>query len=120
MRIYYASKTGKVRRFIEKTGLSAEEITEGTIVTEPFILVTYTIGFGEVPEIVMEFLRHNSEYLRAVAVSGNRVWGDNYGRAGDIISRNYQVPLLLKFELAGTEEDVRTFTERVIACDTYN
>lgn len=120
MKIYYASLTGNVRRFIAKTGLDAEEITADTIVDEPFILVTYTIGFGEVPDIVSTFLRSNSYYLRGVAVSGNQIWGANYGHAGDIISRSYQVPLLLKFELSGTSADVQTFTERVIACDTYN
>lgn len=120
MRIYYASLTGNVRRFIAKTGLTAEEISADTIVDEPFILVTYTIGFGEVPDIVASFLQENPDYLRGVAVSGNRVWGANYGLAGDIISRTYRVPLLLKFELSGTSEDVQTFTERVIACDTYN
>lgn len=120
MKIYYASLTGNVRRFIVKTGLAAEEITVGTIADEPFILVTYTIGFGEVPDIVSTFLRSNSDYLRGVAVSGNRVWGANFGMAGDIISRTYLVPLLLKFELSGTSADVQTFTERVIACDTYN
>lgn len=120
MKIYYASLTGNVRRFIEKTGLTAEEITVNTIVDKPFILVTYTIGFGDVPDIVTTFLRDNAKYLLGVAVSGNRVWGANYGNAGDIISRSYQVPLLLKFELSGTSADVQTFTERVIACDTYN
>lgn len=120
MKIYYTSLTGNVRRFIAKTGLAAKEITAGTIVDKPFILVTYTIGFGDVPDIVTTFLRSNSDYLRGVAVSGNRVWGANYGHAGDIISRTYLVPLLLKFELSGTSADVQTFTERVIACDTYN
>lgn len=112
--------TGNVRRFIEKTSLIAEEITESTAANEPYILVTYTIGFGEVPSVITQFLRNNSEYLRGVAVSGNKVWGANYGRAGDIISREHRVPLLLKFELSGTADDVRTFTERVIACDMYN
>lgn len=120
MKIYYASLTGNVRRFISKTGLAAEVITADTNVDEPFILVTYTIGFGEVPDIVTKFLRENHDHLRGVAVSGNRVWGANYGMAGDIISRTYLVPLLLKFELSGTSADVQTFTERVIACDTYN
>lgn len=120
MKIYYASLTGNVRRFIAKTGLAAEEITAETIADKPFILVTYTIGFGDVPDIVTTFLRDNAKYLLGVAVSGNRVWGDNYGMAGDLISRTHLVPLILKFELSGTNADVQTFTERVIACDMYN
>lgn len=120
MRIYYASLTGNVRRFIAKTGADATEIVSDMIVDEPFILVTYTIGFGEVPQAVAEFLRTNGDYLRGVAVSGNKVWGANYGKAGDIIAREYGVPLLLKFELSGTNEDIRIFNERVIECATYN
>lgn len=118
--IYYASLTGNVRRFVSKTGLAAEEIQSGLTVTEPFVLVTYTIGFGEVPPKVSKFLDTNGHLLRGVAVSGNRNWGDNYGRAGDIIAKQYNVPLLLKFELAGTKDDVKTFVERVIKCGISN
>ncbi|MED4892459.1 MULTISPECIES: class Ib ribonucleoside-diphosphate reductase assembly flavoprotein NrdI [Heyndrickxia] len=114
--IYYASLTGNVRRFVSKTGLAAEEIQPGLTVTEPFVLVTYTIGFGEVPPKVSKFLETNGHLLRGVAVSGNRNWGDNYGRAGDIIAEQYGVPLLLKFELAGTENDVKTFVKKVVKC----
>lgn len=118
--IYYASLTGNVRRFVSKTGLAAEEIQPGLTVTEPFVLVTYTIGFGEVPPKVSKFLETNGHLLRGVAVSGNRNWGDNYGRAGDIIAEQYGVPLLLKFELAGTENDVKTFVEKVVKCGISN
>lgn len=114
--IYYASLTGNVRRFIEKTKLPAEEIQPGIFDPEPFILVTYTIGFGEVPPGVTDFLFDYGDLLRGVAVSGNRNWGDNYGRAGDIIAEQYGVPLLLKFELAGTENDVKTFVKKVVKC----
>lgn len=115
--IYYASLTGNVRRFIAKTGLPAEEIKPGIIANERFVLVTYTIGLGEVPAVVADFLKENSEMLVGVAVSGNRNWGDFFGRAGDIIAKEYGVPLLLKFELAGTQDDVNKFKEKVIQCD---
>lgn len=118
--IYYASLTGNVRRFVSKTGLAAEEIQPGLTAAEPFILVTYTIGFGMVPPKVARFLEANGGLLKAVAASGNRNWGDNYGRAGDIIAKQYKVPLLLKFELAGTEDDVKRFTERVKECGISN
>lgn len=118
--IYYASLTGNVKRFIEKTKLPAEEIKTDTVADSEFILVTYTIGFGEVPAKVSKFLETNGHLLRGVAVSGNRNWGDNYGKAGDIIAEKYKVPLLLKFELAGTDDDVKTFIERVIKCGISN
>ncbi len=43
-------------------------------VHEPFIIVTGTIGFGEVPEPVQSFLEVNHQYIRGVAASGNRNW----------------------------------------------
>ncbi|MEH7521714.1 class Ib ribonucleoside-diphosphate reductase assembly flavoprotein NrdI [Bacillus sp. JJ1503] len=115
--IYYATLTGNVRRFIAKTGLQAEEIKPGLIANKRFILVTYTIGLGEVPAVVADFLKENGELLAGVAVSGNRNWGDYYGRAGDIIAKEYGVPLMLKFELAGTQDDVNKFKEKVIQCN---
>lgn len=113
MMIYYASLTGNVRRFIEKTGLTAKEIHPGLIAAEPFVLVTYTIGFGEVPPGVEDFLFDYGDLLRGVAVSGNQNWGAYYGKAGDIIAKRYSVPLLLKFELSGNDDDVKTFAEKV-------
>ncbi|ASN68068.1 hypothetical protein 8F11_33 [uncultured Caudovirales phage] len=121
MKVYYASMTGNVRRFIAKTGVDAINIKGAPIPTEPFVLVTYTFGFGDIPAEVDAWLTHNYKLLRGVAVSGNRNWGDNYGLAGDKISHKYGVPLILKFEQAGTPEDIRLFKERLaIICATTN
>lgn len=119
--IYYTSLTGNVRRFIGKTGLHAEEIRPNLHAEKPFILVTYTIGFGEIPKKAAEFLRGNHALIQGVAVSGNRVWGANYGKAGDLVARQYDVPLLMKFELDGTPADVSKFKEKAeIICGTSN
>lgn len=105
--------TGNVRRFVEKTGLPARSLPDSRPVSEPFILVTPTTGFGDIPTTVTEFLRRNGGFLRGVAVSGNANWGRNYGSAGSRIAAEYGIPLLLRFELAGTDEDVRKFNEGV-------
>ena len=109
--VVYYSRTGNVRRFIDKTGLPAIELRPELIVSEPFILVTPTTGFGQVPGAAAEFLRLNHRGLRAVAASGNRNWGPSYAGAADVISEQYGVPIALKFELAGTAADVRKFRE---------
>jgi protein involved in ribonucleotide reduction len=75
--------------------------------------VTPTTGFGQVPRTVDEFLRYNSDDLRGVAVSGNANWKGNYGKAGDLIAEEYGVPLLLRFELSGTDADVAKFKTEV-------
>ncbi|WKB37352.1 class Ib ribonucleoside-diphosphate reductase assembly flavoprotein NrdI [Terrilactibacillus sp. S3-3] len=114
MLLLYETMTGNVKRFLEKVGLH-EHITEKPFVNEPFILVTNTIGFGESPESVKVFLRQNGRHLAGVAASGNRNWGKNFAHAADVIAAEFQVPILYKFELGGTAEDVTNFRERVKA-----
>lgn len=120
MKIYYYSIAGNIRRFLANCQLDAELLTASTIAAEPFVLVTNTLGFGEVPAPVAAFLRNNHRHLIAVASSGNRNWGANFARAADLISEQYNVPIILKFELSGTAEDAKYFTERVRCIDeTY-
>ena len=76
-------------------------------------MVTGTIGFGEVPQPVQTFLDVNDDLLKAVAASGNRNWGQNFAKAGRSISERYQVPLLLKFEVQGSADDINAFKDKV-------
>lgn len=117
MLIAYYSLTGNVRRFVAKTGLAAVEIKPGLMLAEPFVCVTGTYGFGQVAGTVSDFLADNSDYLAGVAASGNRIWADNYAKAADVIVAQYGVPVVGRFELAGTDADVRQFIERVNALD---
>lgn len=82
-------------------------------VNEPFVLFTYTTGFGEVPISSLEFARHNSTYLKGVVCSGNLNWGKNYALAGVKLSQLYNVPLLHQFELSGKEKDYNIIIERL-------
>ena len=117
MNVYYYSFTGNIRRFIANAGIEAQPISAILTVSKPFVLVTNTLGFGEVPAPVDAFLRNNHEYLVAVAGSGDRNWGQNFGKAADLISEKYNVPILHKFEKSGTPEDAKYFTERVRCID---
>ncbi|TDM14666.1 class Ib ribonucleoside-diphosphate reductase assembly flavoprotein NrdI [Macrococcus bovicus] len=113
MKIVYYSLTGNVRRFLQKSNFTGESLLDIQTIEEPFIVVTGTIGFGEVPDPVRQFLNRNSRYLVAVASSGNRNWGQNFARSGDLIAAEYHVPLLMKFELHGNAHDVQLFNEKV-------
>ncbi|GGG89456.1 class Ib ribonucleoside-diphosphate reductase assembly flavoprotein NrdI [Staphylococcus pragensis] len=117
MKVVYFSFSGNVRRFIKRSELTdVMEITKENCkdnIEEPYILVTGTIGFGEVPQEVQSFLEVNHHYLRAVAASGNRNWGQNFAKAGRTISESYDVPLLMKFEVQGTNKDVIEFKDKV-------
>ena len=117
MLIVYDSMTGNVQRFVDKLNTNSVKLHNDLIVNEPYILVTYTIGFGEIPESTYNFLKHNSKYLIAVASSGNMNWGSNYGKAADKIANNFNVPLIMKFELSGTNEDINKFKQEVMVFD---
>lgn len=125
MKVIYYTLTGNIRRFINSCQLDdAEELLDEAadkIITTPFILVTSTIGFGEVPEVVKNFLAINYRNLVAVAASGNKNWGANFALAGEHISNQYNVPLIMKFELHGTEHDRINFKQKVGEIDViYN
>lgn len=113
MLIVYDSRTGNVKRFVSKLHRPSIRIEAGLMVNEPYVLLTYTTGFGEVPQTTQQFLEGNSRWLAGVAVSGNMNWGSRYGMAGDVIAARYGVPLLHKFELSGTVHDVHVLNQEV-------
>ncbi|PGN53895.1 class Ib ribonucleoside-diphosphate reductase assembly flavoprotein NrdI [Priestia megaterium] len=117
MIVVYYSLTGNIPRFLSKCNIGGQSIEVTETVDQPFILVTNTLGFGEVPTPVSRFLARNYKYLTAVAASGNRNWGKNFARAADRIADEYNVPIIHKFELSGTDDDVKIFTERMSAIE---
>lgn len=112
MRIILFSFTGNCRRFLNMTNIPKEnivELSEIREIFEEFILITPTIGFGEVPPQVEEFLNRNHDYARGVIASGNRNWGKNFANAANIINEKYGIPILMKIELLGNKEDINNF-----------
>ncbi|WP_195574479.1 class Ib ribonucleoside-diphosphate reductase assembly flavoprotein NrdI [Paenibacillus sp. 1001270B_150601_E10] len=113
MRIVFDSKTGNVKRFVGKLDMECTQITPDLEMEEPYILITYTTGFGQAPQATKDFLSRNGRLPLAVASSGNMNWGTNYGRAANLIAEQYGVPILMKFELSGTPKDVARFKQGV-------
>ncbi|MFD2674331.1 class Ib ribonucleoside-diphosphate reductase assembly flavoprotein NrdI [Gulosibacter bifidus] len=120
--IYFSSVSGNTHRFVQKLGRSAQRIPlltndETILATEPFVLVVPTYGGGNgrgaVPKQVIKFLNvpANRALLRGVLVGGNTNFGAAYGLAGDIIAGKCNVPVLYRFELFGTPEDVQRVNE---------
>lgn len=118
MLVVYTSMTGNVRRFVQDLPVRSVQWTPELRVDEPFVFVTYTTGFGEVPKGITPWLDQHREQLRGVAVSGNRNWGQNFARAGKILADRYVKPLLHAFELSGRESDAAFFMERMDALST--
>lgn len=115
--VYFSTKSGNTHRFIEKLGLSAQRLplhreAPTLRIEQPYILVTPTYGGGSangaVPKQVIRFLNdeHNRHLLRGVIAAGNTNFGDAYALAGRVIAQKCQVPLLYRFELFGTDDDV--------------
>lgn len=119
MLIAYDSKTGNVKRFINKLNLPTLQIDDHLMVEEPFVLITYTTGFGQVPDRVMSFLERNYQHMLGVAASGNRNWGNKFARSADLISERYHVPVISKFEMAGTKRDAQYFESEVSRVASY-
>jgi protein involved in ribonucleotide reduction len=116
--VYFSSVSGNTKRFIEKLGRPAVQIPllareESLRVDEPYVLVVPTYGGGDgkgaVPKQVIKFLNdpHNRALLRGVISAGNTNFGSAYGLAGDIIAGKTGVPVLYRFEVFGTPDDVR-------------
>ena len=114
MLVYFSSTTENTSRFVEKLDVPAVRIPLITAdaaeftVEEDFVLVTPTYGNGRVPPQVVKFLNLEQNRVRCIGVigSGNRNFFEDFAKAGDIISAKLQVPLLYRFELAGTPEDI--------------
>lgn len=115
--VYYSSSSENTHRFVQKLGLPSTRLpvdaaSEPPTVDEPFVLVLPTYGGGDgkgaVPKPVIRFLNNktNRKLIRGVIAAGNTNFGTGYALAGDIVAQKCAVPLLYRFELLGTAEDV--------------
>lgn len=124
MLLYFDSKTGNVARFIQKvmerTGWISVGVGEILPVMKPGHLVTFTTRNGELPQSTRDFLEQYAHYIRTVSSSGNRNWGENFGRAADVASEMFGIPVCLKFELSGFECDVDDFIRRISNYETLS
>ncbi|WOI56227.1 class Ib ribonucleoside-diphosphate reductase assembly flavoprotein NrdI [Palleronia sp. LCG004] len=114
--VYFSSRSGNTARFVEGLGLPARRIPiageDQPCPAGPFVLVCPTFADGEgrgaVPKQVIRFLNDPSRraLLRGVIAGGNRNFGATFALAGEVISRKCNVPVLHRFELAGTRTDI--------------
>lgn len=115
--VYFSSGSGNTARFVERLGLPATRLplrgdAALPVMIGPFVLIcpTYADGAGRgaVPKPVIRFLNVeiNRSHLRGVIASGNRNFGNTFAMAGHVIARKCNVPVLYRFELAGTDTDI--------------
>ena len=115
--IFYSSASENTLRFVRRLGLPARRIpiAPADPMPEPdgpFVLICPTYADGEgrgaVPKQVIHFLNDPDRRagLRGVIATGNRNFGATYALAGRVISDKCNVPVLYRFELAGTDLDI--------------
>ena len=116
--VYYSSQSGNTVRFVERLSLPAMRIPISPSEpmpepTEPYILICPSYadgqGRGAVAKQVIHFLNDPKRRagLRGVIASCNRNFGELFACAGDVITKKCDVPVLYRFELAGTDADIR-------------
>jgi protein involved in ribonucleotide reduction len=119
--IYFSSVSDNTHRFVEKLGVRAARMPlltrEPTLrALRPYVLVLPTYGGitgkGAVPRQVVKFLNNeqNRSLLRGVIGAGNTNFGETYCLAADIVAAKCNVPVLYRFEVMGTSEDVDRVT----------
>lgn len=115
--VYYSSGSGNTRRFVDRLGVPAYRLPIRATdplpqITRSFVLIcpTYADGAGRgaVPKQVIRALNEPAirALLRGVIASGNRNFGKTFAMAGDVIAAKCNVPVLARFELAGTDTDI--------------
>lgn len=118
MIVYFSSVSEQTKTFVEKLSLDSVRIplnaTEAgsLLIDEDYVLVvpSYAAGgqsFG-VPRQVVKFLANeaNRDRILGVIAGGNRAFGEKFCIAGDQLSVKLGIPVLMRFELTGTIEEV--------------
>lgn len=123
--VYFSSVSENTKRFVEKLGIPSYRIplqlSEASTYTHDrdSVLVTPTYGGGNesstVPKQVIKFLNNpeNRKRIKAVIAGGNTNFGVHFCRAGEIIASKLGVPMIYRFEITGTPEEVVEAKERI-------
>jgi protein involved in ribonucleotide reduction len=115
--IYFSSVSDNTHRFVTKLESRSARLPlltkDPTLqALRPYVLVLPTYGGvsgrGAVPRQVIKFLNNegNRSLLRGVIGAGNTNFGETYCLAADVVAAKCGVPVLYRFELMGTSDDV--------------
>lgn len=116
--VYYSSASENTARFVARLGLPSLRIPirpddSMPVIDTPFVLICPTYadgqGRGAVPKAVIRFLNDpwRRGLMRGVIGGGNRNFGATFALAARVIAEKCTVPVLWRFELAGTDTDIQ-------------
>lgn len=118
MLVVYDSLTGLGKNFADRLGKPTCDVVNFiSEADDDIFLITRSIDFGKIPDTTVDFLLDYHDLVCGVAVTGNKIWGTNYGAAGYKIEKEYNIPLIHVFELNGFSSDsekVRTWIDNYI------
>ena len=106
--IYWSSNSGGTRRVAEALATKTVELADYDG-TSPYVLLTPTYDQprgGFTPRPVQTFLDKHAHLMVGVLGLGNRNFGEKYCQAAHDISKQFNVPVLWRIEIMGSQEDL--------------
>ena len=106
--VYWSSNSGGTRRVAEALNTDTVELSDYDGAS-PYVLLTPTYDQprgGFTPKPVQTFLNKHAHLMVGVIGSGNRNFGDHYCQAAHDISKQFNVPVLWRIEIMGSQEDL--------------
>jgi len=108
--VYWSSNSGGTRRVAEALNTNTVELADYDGLS-PYVLLTPTYDQprgGFTPKPVQTFLDKHAHLMVGVAATGNLNFQEYYCQAGKDISKQYNVPIVHRIDIMGTEDDYRT------------
>ena len=106
--VYWSSNSGGTRRVAEALGTDTVELADYDG-TSPYVLACPTYDQprgGFTPKPVQQFLEEHAHLMVGVLGLGNRNFGEKYCQAAHDISKQFNVPVLWRIEIMGSQEDL--------------
>ena len=106
--VYWSSNSGGTKRVAEALNTDTVEIS-GYDGASPYVLACPTYDQprgGFTPKPVTDFLKLHAGKMVGVIGLGNRNFGDKYCQAAHDISNQFNVPVLWRIEIMGSQEDL--------------
>ena len=106
--VYWSSNSGGTKRVAEALATDTVELA-GHDGTSPYVLACPTYDQprgGFTPKPVQQFLEEYAHLMVGVLGLGNRNFGEKYCQAAHDISKQFNVPVLWRIEIMGSQEDL--------------
>ena len=106
--VYWSSNSGGTRRVAEALNTDTVELA-GYDGKSPYVLACPTYDQprgGFTPRPVQQFLEEHAHLMVGVLGLGNRNFGEKYCQAAHDISKQFNVPVLWRIEIMGSQEDL--------------